>query len=200
MTEDVFKQYDLEWGTLFLKDVAGKHETIVESTFSKLIEGIEWHTLEDDVLNDISMGIYGLYKIIRVCMRLLKDGMKFVDEKDLISEISAIWEEYDLQWVSKAMRENIPDFAFEDFANLGDYVRRVDPTFLDLSDSSEFVQMCTFWNRAVSLLRRMEVELKEQLYRRKMALVMSLHKRLGETATIGVLGEDIVKLLCNYVK
>lgn len=199
MEEKVFEKYDPEWGTLFLKNVAGKHDSIVESKFSELIDGIEWHTLEDDVLNDISMGIAGLYKKIRVCMRLLKDGMQLVDEKDLISEISAIWEEYDPQWVWKAMRDNIPEVAFLEYANLGDYVKRVDPSLLDESDSSEFVQMFTFWNRAVSLLRRMEVELKEQVYKRKIALVMSLHERLGKKASIGVLREDLIKLLCNSV-
>ena len=157
--------------------------------------------MEEEEENDIRRGIADLYQMIKVCMKYLKEGMDFVSDEVLISEITSIQEEHDPNWVSKEMLKNIQDVAILDFENLGDYVMNVEHEILDNSDSTEFVEMCDFWNRAVSLLKRIELEFKHQVnIKRKMALVMSLHKRLGEKARICVLGEDLVKLLCNYVK
>lgn len=199
--KQVLSKHDLEWGTRFLKNVAKKHDTIVESTFSDFMHGISWENLEEEEENDIRRGIADLYQMIKVCMKYLKEGMDFVSDEVLISEITSIQEEHDPNWVSKEMLKNIQDVAILDFENLGDYVMNVLTEILDNSDSTEFVEMCDFWNRAVSLLKRIELEFKHQVnIKRKMALVMSLHKRLGEKARICVLGEDLVKLLCNYVK
>lgn len=198
MRKEVFQQYDSEWGTLLLRKFAQDHD-IDANTFSELMGEIVWPELEHDVLNDISKGIADLYRKIRVCMRLLKNGMKLLQGEALISEITGIWEEYDPRWVWKEMRDNIPEVAFLRYENLGDYVTREAPDILNDSDDTEFQQMCTFWNRAVSLLRRIELELMEQVYKRKLALGMSLHKRLGETASIGVLKQDLLQFLCKFV-